>query len=66
MPRTAGCASSKALIRMSQEFLKCLSLKVNYFLGSPASVYLLKNQSCSSKFVLIEIDLNTKVQVITV
>ena len=63
--RTAGCASPKALIRMSQELLKCLSLAANYFLGSPAAVYLLENRSRLSKLVSIEIDRNTKVQVIT-
>ena len=41
--------------------LKCLSLAANYFLGSQAAVFLLKNRSRSSKFVSIEIDRNTKV-----
>ena len=35
------------------------------FLESPATVFLLKNQSRSSKFVSIEIDQNTKVKVLT-
>ena len=45
--------------------LRCLSLAANYFLGSPAALFLLENRSRSSKFVSIEIDRNTKVQVIT-
>ena len=45
--------------------LRCLSLAANDFLGSPAAVFLLENQSHSSKCVSIEIDRNTKVQVIT-
>ena len=31
VPRTVGCATSKALMRMSQELLKCLSLAANIF-----------------------------------
>ena len=65
VPRTARCASLKALIQISQELLKCLSLAANYFLGSPAAVYLLQNRSCLSKFVSIKINQNTKVQAIT-
>ena len=36
-----------------------------YLLASQAAVFLLENRSCSSKIVSIEINRNTKVQVIT-
>ena len=47
------CASSKALIRMSQELLKCFCLAANWFWGSQAAVFLLKKWSRSSTCVSI-------------
>ena len=47
---TVGCASSKALMRMFQELLKCLSLAANFFFRKPScrafgqkSISLVKN-----------------------
>ena len=61
--RTVGCASSSntevsGASEVPQSRGKLL------FLGSPAAVFLLKNRSRLSKVVSIEIDQNTKVQVI--
>jgi len=52
---TVRFASLKALMRRSQVLLKCLSLTANWFLGSPAAVFLLENRSRSSKIVSIGI-----------
>ena len=62
---TVGCVSLKALRRRSQVLLKCLSFTANWFLGSPAAVFLLENQCRLSESVPTEINQNTKVQAIT-